>query len=253
MSPLPIIISPPFGSHLHPSWATPVLGSYTLRKRPGRLWQALKTIRPVSGGWRNDIGLRNPGIMSIDEVREDVIYSLAGFNSMEWIMLAELLSSVGEHPRNLMVEMNVVCPNSDQQPPEWIAYRSMQEYFDWISVKLPNHPEQALKIAERAIDAGIRVLHCTNARRYPKGSYSGRGPREMAVIICGLVKREWPGVTVIGGGGVYTAEHARRFMDEGADIISLSTGFTRPWNIPAIVEEVYSWSGPRNRTEPSAT
>lgn len=236
--PLPIIISPPFGTYFRPSWATPVLGSFTPRERPGRFWRALKTIRPVRGGWRNDIGLRNPGIGSIQEVDGRCIYSIAAFNDIEWHVAFELLSSVVGHERAVMVELNVTCPNTLQDLPEWQTYHVVQEYFDWVSVKLPCDMGRALRIAERALDAGLGVFHCTNAKRRVDGSYSGAAPREMALHLCEWVKRRWPETVVIGGGGIYTAEHARRFKDVGADHISLCTGLTRPWNIRGIRREI---------------
>ena len=63
-------ISAPFGNFLQPSTfaqgATCVTGTFTLKPRPGRFKQILKTLRyvPTEAGWawRNQLGLRNPGI-----------------------------------------------------------------------------------------------------------------------------------------------------------------------------------------------
>ena len=63
-------ISAPFGNYLQHtnfiSGATCVTGTFTLKPRRGLLKQVLKTLRyvPTEAGWtwRNQLGLRNPGI-----------------------------------------------------------------------------------------------------------------------------------------------------------------------------------------------
>ena len=63
-------ISAPFGNFLQYSsfaqGATCVTGTFTLKPRVGRFKQILKTLRyvPTEAGWawRNQLGLRNPGI-----------------------------------------------------------------------------------------------------------------------------------------------------------------------------------------------
>ena len=66
-------ISAPFGNFLQHSTfarnAICVTGTFTLKPRPGRLKQILKTLRYVKSeagwGWRNQLGLRNPGIFKL--------------------------------------------------------------------------------------------------------------------------------------------------------------------------------------------
>ena len=65
-------ISAPFGNFLQYSTfasnATCVTGTFTLKPRPGRLKQILRTLRYVKTKqgwtWRNQLGLRNPGIFA---------------------------------------------------------------------------------------------------------------------------------------------------------------------------------------------
>jgi hypothetical protein len=76
-----IIISSPFGTYIKSKKATSVLGSFTLDKRPGRAGKIVQFIidnvrHPVPGGWRNRIGLRNPGIGSIGYLSSQYTYSL---------------------------------------------------------------------------------------------------------------------------------------------------------------------------------
>ena len=65
-----IFVSAPFGNYLQYTNflkdATYVTGTFTLKPRPGRFLQILKTLRYVKTEagwvWRNKLGLRNPGI-----------------------------------------------------------------------------------------------------------------------------------------------------------------------------------------------
>ena len=55
-------ISAPFGNFIKNDKAISVTGSWTLAPRPGRFTQIIKTLRYTKTGWRNKLGLRNPGI-----------------------------------------------------------------------------------------------------------------------------------------------------------------------------------------------
>ena len=59
-----LFISPPFGNYINLPNVIPIRGSFTLKKRPGKWMQILKTLRYnfTLGGWVNKIGLRNKGI-----------------------------------------------------------------------------------------------------------------------------------------------------------------------------------------------
>src|ERR1700692_1370127 len=104
-----IYISPPFGIHFRPKHALlPVLGSFTALPRPGRTGQVLRTLRPVRGGWRNAIGLRNPGVGSL-EYRPGVVYSLAGIADGDWERMHDTLAAK-DWPQYVL-ELNLSCPN----------------------------------------------------------------------------------------------------------------------------------------------
>ncbi len=90
------IISPPFGTYIEADWATPVIGTFTYERRPGnKVWRAIKTLRPIKGGWVNNIGLRNPGLQKMDagpssyfdylhHLPHSAIVSIHGSNDEEW-------------------------------------------------------------------------------------------------------------------------------------------------------------------------
>src|ERR1700675_1261388 len=106
-----IYITPPFGTYFRPRHAVPVLGSFTLLSRPGRTMQVLRTLRPVRGGWRNAIGLRNGGVTPLT-YRPGGVYSLAGVNDGDWERLYHAMA-VKQWPEYL-IELNLSCPNIDE-------------------------------------------------------------------------------------------------------------------------------------------
>lgn len=57
------------------------------------------------------------------------------------------------------------------------------------------------------------------------GGLSGPPLRARALDIVTRVRRALPKVAIIGVGGIATGEHARAFMDAGADLVQLYTGF----------------------------
>ena len=71
-----IYISPPFGNYIFLKGCTSILGTYTYFRRKGLIKQIIKTLRPVGGGWRNSIGLRNKGIINITAYDPDKVYSV---------------------------------------------------------------------------------------------------------------------------------------------------------------------------------
>lgn len=223
------LISPPFGTWYQPSWATPVLGSFTAEARPGRLGRVLKTVRPIVGGWRNGIGLRNPGIRSVKEFRSDVIYSFAGMSQEDWSVGLGVIWS------GALVELNIGCPNELVSMPMPRLLREYTRKFRWLSVKLPAGPE-AMDLCDMAVDCGVLNIHACNAIRIDGAAHSGAPVLERALALVAEIRQTYGrGITIIGGGGVYRAEHVRAFREAGADKCSLCTGLLRPWGIPGII------------------
>src|SRR5262245_61988246 len=98
------LISPPFGNWIRSKHCTRVLGSFTWESRPGLAYHTIRSLRPIEGGWINQIGLRNPGIRSCGFERQ-FVYSLVGLDDGDW-------ESMLHHcPAGMTVEVNLGCPN----------------------------------------------------------------------------------------------------------------------------------------------
>ena len=81
-----LFISPPFGNYITLSNTIPIRGSFTLKERPGKWSQIIKTLKyiPHLNGWVNKIGLRNPGIdYAVKTYKNGQIISIAIMNQCE--------------------------------------------------------------------------------------------------------------------------------------------------------------------------
>ncbi len=225
-----IYIAPPFGTYFRPKGSLPVLGSFTLKPRPGRTGQVLRTVRPVPGGWVNAIGLRNPGVASLCRHYDPaVVYSLAGINDGDWGWMYDRLVAF-DWPA-YRIELNLSCPNVHEYGP---PTRKALEAFTLlpnaqISAKLPPDKSVALDLADRCLEAGIRLIHLSNTLPSPIGGISGAPLRAVNLEVVAYVARNAGAAQIIAGGGIYiAAQHARAYLDVGATHLSLGTIFANP-------------------------
>ena len=96
-----IFIAAPFGNYLHFKNAVSVHGTFTVAPRPGRLKAIIKTLRYVrteaGWTWRNQLGLRNPGIfVGIENTAWHSVMSIASLEPNDWkILYQNLLITIG--------------------------------------------------------------------------------------------------------------------------------------------------------------
>lgn len=245
------LTSPPFGNYRllsHPA-AYRVIGSFTAQPRPGRLGQIARTLRPVPGGWVNSIGLRNPGVASLLSgnifhrtwnVRPGEIISLAALVSRDWdVFLQHLIFRDG--PREMIVELNVSCPNVDEHPdlpPRDLLHRAHESPGLDVIVKLAP-VEQSVRAAMQLVDeCGVRYLHLSNTLPSPVGGISGRAQREVNLPLVERVASLLSSgrrAEVIAGGGIYEPSHLRAYEAAGATRFSMSTAWFRPWRALRVI------------------
>lgn len=231
---LPLVISAPFGNYIQPEGATPTLGTFTLLRRPGRVWRVLKTVRyrRRQRAWVNKIGLRNPGIdwlaQRVSRERCDVsdkIVSIHGFDEDQWMKLLEKIAAI----RPMAVELNMSCPNVgeiDWPPP--LFNRAVATGLI-VVVKLP--PVNYDVMVKQAVEAGVRTFHCCNTLPIPEGGMSGK-PLQPKSLDCIRDLRSKPfgsDLTLIGGGGVYEVGDIKTFAEAGADRVALGTKTMNPF------------------------
>ena len=176
-------ISAPFGNYLqHSTFSTNcicVTGTFTLKPRPGRLKQILKTLRYVKSeagwGWRNQLGLRNPGIFKgIDNTKWHSVMSIASLEPNDWKILYEIV------PRHMSVELNISCPNVDKLPN--LTKSFTKDKRKWCIVKIP--PTITHKQLDKIVNLGYNQIHASNTLYTEKGGLSGKiiVPYTMGII-----------------------------------------------------------------------
>tara|TARA_B100000963_G_scaffold346683_1_gene352165 strand:- start:2158 stop:2862 length:705 start_codon:yes stop_codon:yes gene_type:complete len=226
-------ISAPFGNYLQYATfvknATCVTGTFTLKPRPGRLKQILKTLRyvPTEAGWtwRNQLGLRNPGIfVGIENTAPNSVMSISSLEPNDWRILYEIV------PKNMNIELNISCPNVDAHPN--LTKSFAKDKRKWCIVKVP--PTITNKQLDRIVKLGYTQIHASNTLPTQKGGLSGKIVAPYTMGIISFLKANYPHVEVIAGGGVTDKLSAQRYIDAGADHISLGTVNFTPWRTKRI-------------------
>jgi len=230
-------ISAPFGNYLQyinflsDKPVISVTGTFTVKPRLGRVKQILRTLRYVhtkeGWTWRNKLGLRNPGIFKgIENTASHSIMSISSLEPNDWRILYEIV------PKNMSVELNISCPNVDAHPD--LTKSFAKDERKWCIVKVP--PTITNKQLDKIADLGYNQVHASNTVPTRKGGLSGKIIMPYTINIIEYMKTTHPHVEVIAGGGVKDKASADRYIDAGADHISLGTVCFTPWKVKSIID-----------------
>jgi dihydroorotate dehydrogenase len=231
-----VILSPPFSNlaltNLYPN-TTRIIGTYTLNKRRG-LWRVLTTLKKTNRGWVNNVGLRNGGIMTVPN--KPFIVSIAELESGDWLQMLNHLSTLDNI---LGVELNISCPNAQVKGVGEDLLRKFNETFNSVIVKVPHdYPEHHLF---SLIECGAKVIHISNTKKTEVGSLSGVELIQKNLQTIKTVKKHYPHVKVVGGGGIYNLESAKQYIEAGADYISLSTSLLGPFRTYFLIKGLHTF------------
>jgi len=225
-------VSAPFGNYLQYTNflsgkpIVSVTGTFTLKPRPGLAKQIIKTLRYTKTGWRNKLGLRNPGIFEgIENTAPRNVMSIASLQPDDWKILYEIV------PKHMNVELNISCPNVDEHPN--LIKSFAKDERKWCIVKVP--PNITNKQLDKIVKLGYNQIHASNTVPTAKGGLSGDVIVPHTLRILEYIKSTHPHVEVIAGGGVKDKTSADRYIDAGADHISLGTVCITPWRIKSII------------------
>ncbi len=236
-----LIIGCPFGNYFSRPGITSTLGTFTRKPRGGFFWRAWRLAVGLryswlAGGWVNNLGLPNPGIVSLCGVHSltspapNCIVSVHGFDRVEWEQMALILS--GDWAP-LTTELNLSCPNvehkhrveDDVVPAAKILLKNGVR----VIAKLP--PVRWFDLAEPLYAAGVRGFHLCNTLPVRGGGLSGKTLKQLSLWAVGEFRRRWgDSVTLIGGGGVTCEQDVRDYLNAGADHVAVGSMLLNPFN-----------------------
>tara|TARA_Y100000589_G_C27152887_1_gene629644 strand:+ start:221 stop:928 length:708 start_codon:yes stop_codon:yes gene_type:complete len=231
-------ISAPFGNYLKFKNAISVRGTFTVHPRPGRLKQILKTLRYVKTdagwGWRNQLGLRNPGLFAgMFKTSYNEVLSVAALEESDW---EKILMSIG---RERNIELNISCPNLDScnNTMNWPYFDKFPTHMigEFTIVKIP--PIADNNMVDKLVDIGYTCIHASNTVPSAKGGLSGKIITPYTMKLINYIKNKHQHVSVIAGGGVTSKQDAKNYVNAGADHISLGSVCFTPWKVKGIINE----------------
>lgn len=241
-----------------------VLKGTTLKPRAGN---APPRIAEVPAGLVNSIGLENPGVEKVVsemlprlvDFPTKIIANAAGFSVEEYVEVCRRLS---EAPNLSGIELNVSCPNVEKGSAEfgqdreglWELVENVRRATELpLMVKLSPDAQPVEELAKVALAAGADAIALVNTakamaidveRRKPllgnvTGGLSGPALRPIAVARVYEVRKAIPDATIVGMGGIRSAEDALEFVIAGASAFAVGTGFLlEPDICPKIVRGV---------------
>ena len=227
-------IAAPFGNYLKHKYAVSVRGTFTLNPQGNRVWAVLKSLRYTKQGWVNKLGLPNPGIiygLNKASSPSDVI-SIAEVNRNEFQELNNLI------PQDANIELNLSCPNLAKTLPWDFNKIFPNNSRKWCIAKMS--PLSSPEEVEYVINQGFRQLHFSNTLPVKQGGLSGSQLIPYTKSLIRLVRDDFKSIhniEIIAGGGVTKEEHIFDYLQEGANHISIGSGWiTNPIKIKKLME-----------------
>jgi dihydroorotate dehydrogenase (NAD+) catalytic subunit len=234
---------------------------------------ALRVAEAPGGGMINSVGLPGPGIdawiehdlPALEARGARVIASIWGRTVADFERAARPLKEVAH--RIVAVEANLSCPNvearanvfaHDPDTTRAATHAVVAALGGAVPVfaKLSPNVTDLVSIAGAALDAGASGLTLVNtvmglvvdaSTRAPRlgaggGGVSGPPIKPIALRAVWEVSRAFPGVAVIGTGGVSTGEDAIEMLLAGASAVGVGTAtFLDPRATLRVVAEIDEW------------
>ena len=246
------------------------LGAVTTKGVANVPWPGNPTPRvaEVYGGMLNAIGLQNPGIdvfverdvPYLKKAGATIIVNVCGKSEKDYVEVVERLS---DEPVDLL-EINVSCPNVKEggiafgQDPKAlyeITKAVKAKAKQPIIMKLSPNVTDITEMAKAAVDAGSDALSLINTLTGMKidierrdfvlanktGGMSGPAIKPVAVRMVYQVANAVD-VSIIGMGGIATAEDALEFIMAGATAVSVGTAnFINPATTLEVVDGIKAY------------
>ena len=226
-----LYISPPFGNYFnYGRHSTRIRGTFTADRRNGLVYHTLRSLRPVKGGWRNQIGFRNKGLNNIKKFDTASYYSLAALDR-NWVTLFCML------PRHANIELNVGCPNVGPYDISRADIRLFASNYKNLIVKVS--PNVTREFLDDCQELGVKTIHLSNTIPTSRGGISGSQLKELCLPLVETTATTY-NMEIIAGGGIYSGQDVIDYANAGAKHFSISTVFiTAPWRVSSIHNAIY--------------
>ncbi len=250
-----IFISPPFGQFFKITNISPIHGSYTLKERPGRYIQAIRTIRPLlfskmgKGNFVNKISLRNPGIDKIPlATHENYVLSIAAIEQKDWLLLVDKLYINANFQDYSALEINIGCPNTTTAPFLFENINYFKNLNKNLIIKLPPKKDAIFKNIREFIKHDINTFHLSNTFPTKLGGLSGQWLRKYNLRLINRVQKEFgEDIRIIAGGGVHCFEDALEYLRLRIQGISMSTICYYPWRVNSTIVKIQEYLAKNNK------
>jgi dihydroorotate dehydrogenase (NAD+) catalytic subunit len=222
-------------------------------------------------GMLNAIGLQNIGVEAflrdrLPRLRAHeglaVVANVWGTTLDEYVAVAEALDGAGGVH---MLELNVSCPNIKKGGIEFGVDPVLLKELTAavcsasslpVAVKLSPNVTRITEPARAALDGGARALSLINtlvgmavdverrrpALRYGTGGLSGPAIRPVAVRMVHQTAKAFPGVPLMGMGGIASARDVLEFLMAGASAVQVGTmSFAEPGLAARLPGEIRDW------------
>ncbi|MDX2192338.1 MAG: dihydroorotate dehydrogenase [Gemmatimonadales bacterium] len=221
-------------------------------------------VAEFGGGMLNSVGLANPGLRAVaaEELPwlathlrgPRVLVNVVGFETGEY---ADVCAALDAFDVITAFELNLSCPNTHAGGLEFgadpacireIVSRCRAATARPIVAKLSPASADPAGLAAAAVEAGAdgitlvntlpgMVWHADGAPRVGQGFGGVSGPALLAVGIRAVarVRERLPDTTLIGVGGVRSAEDVRQYRRAGADLVAIGTAGLADPHLPARV------------------
>mgnify|MGYP001194703871 CR=1 FL=1 len=227
-----IFIAAPFGNYIRTKNSISVHGTFTLYPQGNRVWSVLKSLRPSKEGWTNRLGLPNPGIAKgLFKASINDVISIAEVNRNEFQEMNKII------PQATSIELNLSCPNSKILPWDHIKQWPNKDR-KWCIAKMS--PLTTPEEIEYVLNQGFRQLHFSNTLPHKKGGLSGKSLIPYTKRLINIVRDDFKSynIEIIAGGGVTTKEDITEYINEGADHISIGSGWFRPLKMRKLIYDI---------------
>lgn len=261
-----------FGAELGPYLELSRLGAVVAKSVAAEPWPGnpAPRLQPTPAGMLNSVGLQGPGVERWLEVDlpalvasgARVVASIWGRRVEEFAKAAAMLADAP--PAVVAVEVNLSCPNVEDRR-QMFAHspRATREAVDASAgcrrprwAKLSPNVADLCPIVGAALEGGAEAVTLVNTvlgmaldldTRRPAlgaggGGLSGPAIRPVAVRAVFDTRAAFPGVAIVGVGGVSRGEDAVALMLAGANAVQVGTAtFADPRAPAKVLEELERW------------